>query len=390
MSSLSSSQVPAGGSTGAFPLHKLPRDLVVEVVRQLDKMKCDPTNQDDDISLVPLSMTCRLLRDVSVPFVFRVAQLTTAEHLLADHIESVEMKDEICRSIHVLSIYTEGPSASRTPATFSQIQGIRLPCEKSAARDLAFFIDSLPNLQELRLDFRFKAVMSLIKPLRRTLELHEMDFTSITALSFPVATDLTFIATMFPNLRALSIEAPVNRTLNQIAGLRHVSRSFGAQLVYVQLCKMRWERSDFRDIQRMFPHVTHLTIGGSMAFGGPPGRPTWDLRAATKDIQSLRKLQVLAISDERSVTSLSPISPVHHRASIIASKLKPVIGFHNDRSRRTDQAWGIIQNLPNLKVVYIVNRSFSGDCFVPIKDNHGVVIDLKTSEAFEEQVWPVA
>lgn len=104
----------------------------------------------------------------------------------------------------------------------------------------------------------------------------------------------------------------------------------------------------------------------------------------------MANLKVLALSDERCLASspLDAILPVHYQASTISKKLLPAIGFHDARSRRYDQAWKVWQNLPNLDVLYIMDRSFEGHCFVPIKDKQGHIIDVKFTDNVEKLAWP--
>lgn len=111
---------------------------------------------------------------------------------------------------------------------------------------------------------------------------------------------------------------------------------------------------------------------------------------ATRHLTPMANLKVLALSDERCLASspLDAILPVHYQASTISKKLLPAIGFHDARSRRYDQAWKVWQNLPNLDVLYIMDRSFEGHCFVPIKDKQGHIIDVKFTDNVEKLAWP--
>lgn len=128
------------------------------------------------------------------------------------------------------------------------------------------------------MDFRFKATLSLIRPLSRIMDSVQWDFSSVTALSFPITSDIGFIVTAFPNLQAFSFEAPLNRRLSSIDGLSDLASILGPQLAYIQICKMRWDVIDFQEVQAIFPQISRLTMGGTMAFGGSPVRPRWDLQ----------------------------------------------------------------------------------------------------------------
>ncbi|KAJ0296782.1 uncharacterized protein N0V96_000921 [Colletotrichum fioriniae] len=374
-------QPPTNDGRGEFPLRRMPQELILEILRQME---------NNNISLVPISNTCQLMRYLSIPTIFRVAQISCAEDTLADHVMRVFRNKSIVRSVQVLSIYTEGPPTSRTPGRFVQIQGPVASCRPSTPTDLMFLMGELHNLQELRLDFRFKATVSLIRPLSRIIDSPQWDLSMVTALSFPVTTGVGFIVTAFPNLRAFSFEAPLNRRLDSIDGLSDLANILGPQLAYIQICKMRWDASDFQEVQAIFPHTSHVSMGGTMAFGGSPVRPRWDLQLATRHLTPMANLKVLALSDERCLASspLDAILPVHYQASTISKKLLPAIGFHDARSRRYDQAWKVWQNLPNLDVLYIMDRSFEGHCFVPIKDKQGHIIDVKFTDNVEKLAWP--
>ncbi|KXH60391.1 F-box domain-containing protein [Colletotrichum salicis] len=379
-------------SGDGFPLQQMPNELILEVLHHMD---------DNNISLLPISMTCRLMRRLSVGMLFRVAQISCAEKDLPDRVREIRRNRPILRAIRTLSIYTESPPASRTPSNFPRIPNVKFNGRPSNATELARMLIALPILEELRLDFRFKATVSLIKPFIRLLkrEPGQWSLTHVKALTFPATADLSFIVDAFPHLRALSFEAPLNKPLNSIKGLSEVVNSLGPQLAYVQICKMRWDYNDFQEVASMFPHTTHLTIGGTMAFGGPPTLPNWDLKEATRLLRPMTNLKVLALSDERCRSSLSldPIVPAHRRASTIATKLLPAIGFHNARSRRTDQAWGIWQNLrlPKLDILYLMDRTFEGHCFVPVKamvknkqgQEQEQIVDVKVTDDPQEPAW---
>ncbi|KAK1547818.1 F-box domain-containing protein [Colletotrichum paranaense] len=375
-------QPPTNGGSGGFPLQRMPQELILEILRQMD---------NNNISLVPISNTSRLMRGLSIPIIFRVSQISCAEDALADHVMLVFRNRLILRSIQVLSIYTEGPPTSRTPGRFVQVQGPKAACRPSTPTDIMFLIGELDNLRELRMDFRFKATLSLIRPLSRIMDSVQWDLSLVTALSFPVTTDIGFIVTGFPNLKAFSFEAPLNKPLSSIDGLSDLASILGPQLAYIQICKMRWDASDFQEVQAIFPQISRLTMGGTMAFGGSPVRPRWDLQLATGHLTPMANLNVLALSDERCQASspLDAILPVHYQASTMAKKLLPAIGFHDARSRRYDQAWRVWQNLPNLEVLYIMDRSFQGHCFVPVKDKQGQLIDVKFSDGVQKFPWPV-
>ncbi|KXH64879.1 F-box domain-containing protein [Colletotrichum nymphaeae SA-01] len=377
------SQPPTNGGNGGFPLQRMPQELILEIMRQMDA---------NNISLLPISSTSRLMRGLSIPIIFRVSQISCAEDALAGRVMRVCRNKLILRSVQVLSIYTEGPPTSRTPGRFIQIQGPKAACGPSTPRDVMALIGEMHNLRELRMDFRFKATLSLIRPVSRKMDSVQYDFLSITALSFPITSDIGFIVTAFPNLKAFSFEAPLNRQLSSIDGLSDLASILGPQLASIQICKMRWEVSDFQEVQAIFPQISRLTMGGTMAFGGSPVRPRWDLQLATGHLTPMANLKVLALSDERGLASspLDAILPVHYQASTMAKKLLPAIGFHDARSRRYDQAWRVWQNLPNLEVLYIMDRSFQGHCLVPVKDNQGQLIDVKFSEGVQKFPWPVA
>ncbi|KAI3544977.1 F-box domain-containing protein [Colletotrichum abscissum] len=375
-------QPPTNGGSGGFPLQRMPQELILEILRQMD---------NNNISLLPISKTSRLMRGLSIPIIFRVAQISCAEDALADHVMLVFRNRLILRSIQVLSIYTEGPPTSRTPGRFVQVQGPKAACRPSTPTDIMFLIGELDNLREIRMDFRFKATLSLIRPLSRIMDAVQWDLSLVTALSFPVTTDIGFIVTGFPNLKAFSFEAPLNKPLSSIDGLSDLASILGPQLAYIQICKMRWDASDFQEVQAIFPQISRLTMGGTMAFGGSPVRPRWDLQLATGHLTPMANLKVLALSDERCQASspLDAILPVHYQASTMAKKLLPAIGFHDARSRRYDQAWRVWQNLPNLEVLYIMDRAFQGHCFVPVKDKQGQLVDVKFSDGVQEFPWPV-
>ncbi|KAL2876304.1 hypothetical protein SGCOL_008480 [Colletotrichum sp. CLE4] len=378
----------SGDSGDGFPLQQMPNELILEVLHHMD---------DNNISLLPISMTCRLMRRLSVSMLFQVSQISCAEKDLPDRVRDIRWNRSILCAIRTLSIYTESPPASRTPSNFPRIPNVKFNGRPSYATELARMLIALSILEELRLDFRFKATVSLIKPFIRHLERDpdQWSLTHVMALTFPATANLSFIVDAFPHLRALSFEAPLNKSLNSIEGLNKVVDSLGPQLAYVQICKMRWDYSDFQEVTRMFPHTTHLTIGGAMAFGGPPTRPNWDLKQATRLLRPMTNLKVLALSDERCRSWLNPILPAHRRASTIATKLLPAIGFHDARSRRTDQAWGIWQRLPKLDILYLMDRAFEGHCFVPVKAmvrdeqerEQEQIVDVKVTDDPQELAW---
>ncbi|GKT97142.1 putative F-box domain-containing protein [Colletotrichum tofieldiae] len=72
---------PGIGILNGSGLATLPRELIVEVMKQLE---VDPAAQ-----LSKMSCVNRCFRDLSVPFLFRTMQLSTTENALFDHLNDV-------------------------------------------------------------------------------------------------------------------------------------------------------------------------------------------------------------------------------------------------------------------------------------------------------------
>ncbi|KAK2027596.1 F-box domain-containing protein [Colletotrichum zoysiae] len=263
------------------PLVKLPTELLFEIVKLLDA--------DPDAKLSPLSLVNRFLRELSIPTLFRTMQLTTRENKLLEHIEDIEDNEAILDSVVVMGIYSEGFSTTRTPYQNVHL-GHGQNCKRGTAYELAGLILSLPNLQDLRLDLRFKANTSLIGPLRRSFDKRYLMFPDITALAFPMKTDLKFIPEVFPNLRAISLE--LQKAPNATPDVRYLSMHL--QLEYLELWKARWDQSDLQGIPTLFRHVTHLTIGGMMTFSRTMG----SLTGFCPVLEELPNLRVLAITND--------------------------------------------------------------------------------------------
>ncbi|KAK1986884.1 F-box domain-containing protein [Colletotrichum cereale] len=262
----------------------LPRELIIEIAKMLDA--------DRDAKLSPLSLVNRALRDLTIPMLFRRMQLTTGEDELLEHLDNIQSNRAILDAVRILGIYSEGCSTVRTPLQ-NVILGYGENCKRGTAIVLADVLFDMPNLQDLRLDLRFKANLSLIGPLRRTFKQQFMQFHLITALNFPMKTDIKFIPDVFPNLQALSLE--LHNAPDLTPDLRHISQH--VRLKYLELWKARWGPSDFLGIPTLFPNVSHLTIGGAMAIGNRP-RAMQSLSNIGPTLARLANLRVLAISNE--------------------------------------------------------------------------------------------
>ncbi|KAK2046254.1 F-box domain-containing protein [Colletotrichum somersetense] len=271
------------GNRGS-PLVKLPTELIFGIAKLLDA--------DPDAKISPLSLVNRALRELSIPTLFQTMQLTTAEDELLEHIQDIQDNGAILDSVVVMGIYSEGSSTMRTPYQNVHL-GFGQNCKRGTANELAELILNLRNLRDLRLDLRFKANTSLIGPLRRTFDKQYMMFPLVTALAFPMKTDLKFIPDVFPNLRAISLE--LQKAPDVTPDVVYISKHL--QLEYLELWKARWDQSDLSSIPTLFRNVTHLTIGGMMGFGSPNGT-MHSLSGVCPMLQRMPNLRVLAITNE--------------------------------------------------------------------------------------------
>ncbi|WDK10798.1 F-box domain-containing protein [Colletotrichum graminicola] len=364
---------PDTGGPSSFPLVKLPREIIIEIAKLLEA--------DPDAKVSPLSLVNRTLRDLSVPSLFRTMQLTTAEDDLLEHMDSINGKRAILDSV-VLGIYSEGSSTVRTPYQNIHL-GYGENCKRGTAAILADLILDLPKLRDLRLDLRFKANTSLIGPLRRAFNQQYIMFPNITALTFPMKTDIKFIPEVFPNLRALSLE--LHKAPGQTPDVVYISQHI--ELEYLELWKARWSYFDFASIPTLFRNVKHLTIGGMMGFRGALGH-LHSLADVGTALQPMPNLRVLAISNEVFFNRRTQNVKAFDRSCRIRENLERSVGWTARRGERLDDAWKLFRSLPNLEVVYIMDRHYNAHCFVPVKNKDGRVIDAQVASG-QETVWPV-
>ncbi|KAK1569383.1 uncharacterized protein LY79DRAFT_584758 [Colletotrichum navitas] len=365
---------PDTGSPSGFPLVKLPREIIIEIAKMLEA--------DPDAKVSPLSLVNRTLRDLSIPSLFRTMQLTTAEDELLRHMDNIHGKRTILDSVYVLGIYSEGSSTLRTPYQ-NVFLGYGENCKRGTAAVLADLLFDLPNLRDLRLDLRFRANASLIGPLRRTFKQQYMQFPLVTALTFPMKTDIKFIPDVFPNLRALSLE--LHKAPDQTPDVVYISQHI--ELEYLELWKARWDYSDLASIPTLFRNVKHLTIGGMMGFGSTHG----NLRSISGVgimLRQMTNLKVLAISNESFYNHRTRNVKAFDRSCRIRDKLESSVGWTARRGERLDDAYKLFDTLPNLEVVYIMDRYYNAHCFVPVKNKAGRAIDAQVANE-QETAWPV-
>ncbi|KAK2018515.1 F-box domain-containing protein [Colletotrichum eremochloae] len=275
---------PGTGGSNRAQLVTLPRELIIEIAKLLEA--------DPDAKVSPLSLVNRTLRDLSIPSLFRTMQLTTTEDDLLEHIDDIHGNRAILDCVFILGIYSEGSSTFRTPYQ-NVFLGYGENCKRGTAAILADLIFDIPHLTDLRLDLRFKANTSLIGPLRRTFKQQYMSFHVITALSFPMKTDIKFIPEVFPNLTALSLE--LHKAPDVTPDLVYISQHL--ELEYLELWKARWGPGDFVGIPTLFPNIKSLTIGGMIALGSRLGTLP-SLPSISNTLRQLPNLRVLAISNE--------------------------------------------------------------------------------------------
>ncbi|KAK1991857.1 hypothetical protein LX36DRAFT_715765 [Colletotrichum falcatum] len=355
-------------------LDKLPLELIFEITKILEV--------DPDAKIGPLSLVNRALRDLIIPSLFHTLQLTTAEDELLEHINDIFYKPAILDSVRVMGIYSEGSSTVRTPYQNVYL-GYGENCKRGTGARLVDMILNMINMKELRLDLRFKANTSLIGPLRRALHQNRIFMPQITALSFPMKTDLEFIPEVFPNLRALSLE--LHKPADHTPDVVYLSQHY--QLEYLELWKARWDLPDFAGIPRLFRNVKYLTIGGMMAFGSRLGTLR-SLSGICPTLQQMPNLRVLAISNESFCNRETRNVKAFDRSCRIRDTLARSDGWTARRGQRLDDAWSLFSSLPLLEVVYIMDRYYNAHCFVPVKDSAGQVIDALVASG-QETAWPV-
>ncbi|KAK2059728.1 hypothetical protein LY76DRAFT_645245 [Colletotrichum caudatum] len=363
-------------SNHGSPLVNLPTELLVEIVKLLDS--------DPDARVSPLSLVNRALRELTIPTVFHTMQLTTAENKLHEHIEDIEDNEFILNSVVVMGIYSEGSSTKHTPSQSVHLtRGRNRNCKQGTANALALLILNVRNLRDLRLDLRFRANTSLIGPLRRTFDKRYLMFSQVTALAFPMKTDLEFIPEVFPNLRALSLE--LQKAPDVTPGVVYISRNL--QLEYLELWKASWNQADFDGMPDGFRNVTHLTMGGMMDFGGPNATMR-SLAGAHRMLQQMPNLRVLAITNEKFSKHQTRNVKVFDRSCKMHRWVADTDVWTFHRSERLDDAWGMFDSVPSLEVVYIMDQFYNSHCFVPVKNKAGRAVDAKIATG-QETPWPL-
>ncbi|KDN64239.1 putative F-box domain-containing protein [Colletotrichum sublineola] len=375
-----------GGGSKRAQLVTLPRELIIEIAKLLEA--------DPDAKVSPLSLVNRTLRDLSIPSLFRTMQLTTAEDDLLEHIDDIHGNRAILDCVFILGIYSEGSSTFRTPYQ-NVFLGYGENCKRGTAAILADLIFDIPHLTDLRLDLRFKANTSLIGPLRRTFKQQYMSFHVITALSFPMKTDIKFIPEVFPNLTALSLE--LHKAPDMTPDLAYISQHL--QLEYLELWKARWGPGDFVGIPTLFPNIKSLTIGGMIALGSRLGTlPSLSIATAYREsviqsisntLRQLPNLRVLAISNESFCNRQTRNVKAFDRSCRIRDKLARSDAWTAHRGERLDDAWKFFNSLPDLEVVYIMDQSYNAHCFVPVKNQAGRVVDAQVATTEQQTPWPV-
>ncbi|TDZ32963.1 hypothetical protein C8035_v006140 [Colletotrichum spinosum] len=233
----------------------LPQELILEIVKHINCV--DPNARR---ALASLSCVCRLLRVITIPYLFRRTRLNVPLHQLRARIEHIYDNEALLESIQLLHIRTEGSERCTRPTeTRSSGRKLTKTCDAATPDFFARFLARLANLRELRLDLQY-CQQALVTPFRRAVEDRRIRFRGVEALAFPTAHTLRYVVPAFSDLRMLSVE--IGSPIRQIRGFRHAVGSLKSLRVLEVRMLSHPGVWGLRDMAEAAPDVSTLVLWG--------------------------------------------------------------------------------------------------------------------------------
>ncbi|TDZ47177.1 hypothetical protein CTRI78_v008704 [Colletotrichum trifolii] len=233
----------------------LPQELILEIVKHINCV--DPNARR---ALASLSCVCRLLRVITIPYLFRRTRLNVRLYRLRARIEHIYENEALLESIQLLHIRAEG-SERRTRPSETRSTGRKLTktCDAATPDLFARFLARLANLRELRLDLQY-CQQALVTPFRRAVGDRRICFRGVEALAFPTAHTLRYVVPAFSDLRMLSVE--MGSVVGPISGFRHAARSLESLRVLEVRMLSHPGIAGLRNMAEAAPDVSTLVLWG--------------------------------------------------------------------------------------------------------------------------------